>query len=289
MRMKTRLLILTLLFALPIVYGVDFAYAQTEDGSAISFSWGDKTDPSGQVQWNVGEIHWMQASYSGKESSVATLRVIDPDLIRFPGSDFIRIHVHSDTDPLGTDIVLTNTSKNPGFFEGDVIFTHDFSSSRGILLVSDGDTITAKYFDSTLPDGEDFDTYELTAHSIIAGVPGPLQWVLASSLRIEDLKENVISDDTIQVGQQVLFSAELTGQVQSEHDFAYLVQVQDDEGRTVSLSWLSGIILPDQTITSNQSWIPDLPGSYLVTVFVWESINNPTALSPPLSMEFLVQ
>ena len=127
--MKTRLLILTLLFALSIVYGVDSVYAQTDDGSTVSFSWGDETGPSGQVQWNVGEIDWMEAAYSGKENSVATLRVIDPDLVQFPGStDFIRIHVHSDTDLLGTDIILTNTPENPGFFEGDVIFTHTFSS-----------------------------------------------------------------------------------------------------------------------------------------------------------------
>lgn len=272
-------------------FAISSAYAQTDDdGTTVSFSWGDKTDPSGQIRQNVGEIYWIQASYSGKENSVATLRVIDPDLIQFQGStDFIRIHVHSDTDSRGTDIILTNTAKNPGFFEGDVIFTHDFSSLRGVLLVSDGDTITAKYVDTTLPDNEDSEKYELVATSIIAGVPGPLEWVLTSSLRIEDLKENIISDDIIQAGQQILFSADLTGQIQQEHKFAYLVQVQDSQGRTVSLSWITGTILPEQTITSNQSWVPDLPGFYTATVFVWESIDNPTALSPPLSMWFLVE
>ena len=156
-------------------------------------------------------------------------------------------------------------------------------------MVNDGDTVAAKYVDTTLPDNEDSDKYELTAHSIITGVPRPIDRVLASSLRIEDLRENIISDNTIQTGQQVLFSAELTAQTQSEHDFAYLVQIQDDKRRTVSLSWLSGIILPDQTITSHQSWIPDLPGSYAATIFVWESIDNPSALSPPLSLEITVK
>lgn len=272
-------------------FAVYTAHAQTYDDSVVSFSWGDETDPSSQVQWNVGEMYWLEAAYSGKENSVATLRVIDPDLVQFPDStDFIRIHVHSDTDPLGTDIILTNTPENPGFFEGDVIFTHAFPSSRGVLLVSDGDTITAKYVDTTLPENEDSEKYELFATSLIAGIrSGPIERVLASSLRIEDLNQNRILDDTAQVGQQILFSSELTAQTQSEHNFAYLVQVQDDQGRTVSLSWLSGIILAEQTITSSQSWIPDSPGSYYVTVFVWESINNPTALSPPLSMEFLVK
>ncbi|BDQ30572.1 hypothetical protein NZNM25_07870 [Nitrosopumilus zosterae] len=271
------------------LFSVSGAFAQTDDNSVVSFAWEDGIDHKNTLG-NIGEMYWLQASYSGKENSVATLRVIDPDLVQFPDSvDFIRIHVHSDTDPLGTDIVLTNTPENPGFFEGDVIFTHDFSSSRGVLLVSDGDTISAKYVDTTLPDDADSETYEVVATAIISGPRGPIEMVLATSLRIEDLKQNRFSDNVIPLGHQVLFSADLNAQTQDIHNFAYLVQVQDEKGRTMSLSWLSGTILPKQTITTSQSWIPDLAGKYFVTVFVWESVDNPTALSPPLSVEFVVE
>ena len=32
------------------------------------------------------------------------------------------------------------------------------------------------------------------------------------------------------------------------------------------------------------SWITEESGSYTATAFVWESIDNPTALSPPVSI-----
>ncbi len=230
--------------------------------------------------------------YSGKENSVATLRVIDPDLVLFPDSvDFIRIHVYSDTDPLGTDIILTNTIENPEFFEGDVIFTHDFPSSRGgVLLVSDRDMITAKYTDTTLPDDVDSDKQELFSYAIIARHRAPpVESVHVSSLGIEDLDQNQVDNNNVQVGQQILFSSELISQIQNKRDFAYLVQVQNDKGRTMYLSWLSGIILPEQKITSSVSWLPELPGSYTTTVFVWESLNNHNALSSPQSIKFLVK
>ena len=254
----------------------------------------DKTDSFDKIQWNIGEIDWLNLSYSGKENSVATLRVIDPDLVLFPDwVDFIRIHVYSDTDPLGTDIVLTNTIENPEFFEGDVIFTHDFPSSRGgVLLVSDRDMITAKYTDTTLPDDIDSDKQELFSYAIIAGHnTTPAESVQVLSLRIEDLWKNQIdyNNSNIQVGHQILFSSDLYPHIQNKRDFAYLVQVQNDEGRTMYLSWLSGVILPEQKITSSVSWLPELPGSYTTTVFVWESLDNPTALSPPQSIKFLVK
>ena len=111
------------------------------------------------------------------------------------------------------------------------------------------------------------------------------------SLRIEDLWKNQIdyNNSNIQVGYQILFSSDLYPHIQNKRDFAYLVQVQNDKGHTAYLSWLSGIILPEQKITSSVSWLPELPGSYTTTVFVWESLDNPTALSPPRSIEFLVK
>jgi len=39
-----------------------------------------------------------------------------------------------------------------------------------------------------------------------------------------------------------------------------------------------------QSFSPAQSWIPNESGNYHIQVFVWESIDNPEALSPPLSM-----
>jgi len=37
-------------------------------------------------------------------------------------------------------------------------------------------------------------------------------------------------------------------------------------------------------MTAAQSWTPTSSGSYTATVFVWESVSNPTALSPTVSV-----
>ena len=73
-----------------------------------------------------------------------------------------------------------------------------------------------------------------------------------------------------------------------DQDFAYLIQIQDSEGVTVSLSWIAGSLSPGQSFSPSASWTPTDVGTYTVTAFVWESIDNPTALSPPLTIDVSV-
>jgi hypothetical protein len=65
---------------------------------------------------------------------------------------------------------------------------------------------------------------------------------------------------------------------------AYFTQVTNDDGVVVSLSWLTGSLSPRQSFSPAQSWLPTESGLYIIQIFVWESIDNPEALSPPLSM-----
>jgi len=54
------------------------------------------------------------------------------------------------------------------------------------------------------------------------------------------------------------------------------------------LSWLTGSLDAGQSLNPSQSWIPTSPGTYTAQIFVWTGINNPDALSPPLSMMITV-
>jgi hypothetical protein len=40
-----------------------------------------------------------------------------------------------------------------------------------------------------------------------------------------------------------------------------------------------------QSMSPALSWTPDASGTYTATVFVWESVDNPTALSPTVSVD----
>jgi len=86
-----------------------------------------------------------------------------------------------------------------------------------------------------------------------------------------------------------LLVADIENQQSREQDFAYFVQIQDKNRFVVSLSWLTGTLIPIQSFTPSQSWIPQYPGTYTATLFVWESLDNPSALSPPLSLEITVK
>jgi hypothetical protein len=49
------------------------------------------------------------------------------------------------------------------------------------------------------------------------------------------------------------------------------------------------VLSSGQSFSSALSWIPTESGSYTATAFVWESVDNPTALSPPVSTTITVQ
>ena len=90
------------------------------------------------------------------------------------------------------------------------------------------------------------------------------------------------------VNKQVQITSDVTNNQDRTQPFAYLVQIQNQDGIVVSLSWLSGSLDSGQSLNPSQSWIPVSPGTYTAQIFVWAGINNPDALSPPLNMMITV-
>ena len=90
------------------------------------------------------------------------------------------------------------------------------------------------------------------------------------------------------VDTQVQITADLTNNQNRVQPFAYLVQIQDENGVTVSLSWITGSLEPGQFMNPSQSWTPTNLGKYTAQIFVWESVDNPDALSVPLTIKINV-
>ena len=86
------------------------------------------------------------------------------------------------------------------------------------------------------------------------------------------------------VDEQIMIVSDIKNGQEIIQNFAYITQVTDENRVVVSLSWLTGQLSPKQAFSPAQSWTPSEPGTYKIEVFVWESIDNPEALSPPLSM-----
>jgi len=86
------------------------------------------------------------------------------------------------------------------------------------------------------------------------------------------------------VDEQIMLMADISNNQDTQQNFAYLTQVRNENDVVISLSWLTGSLSPRQSFSPAQSWIPTESGTYHIQVFVWASIDNPEALSPPLSM-----
>ena len=259
-----------------------------EDGLTISFEYsdGDVAVGSALIRWNIGEVQWLEASYPATGTGV--IRVIDPDMNLNPEAvDNFEINVWSDTSAGGISVGVTETNEATGIFEGSVFFTTTDRSSGSRLAVSEGDTVTAEYEDNTLPDPySTADELDITATTLIGTIVPPLERAPAANLKTVDAFGNTLS--SVSVDQQVQISVDITNGQDRNQDFAYLLQVSDSNGVTVSLSWITGSLSSGQSLSPATSWIPTEIGTYTATAFVWESVDNPTALSPPTSAEIEV-
>ena len=217
------------------------------------------------------------------------IRIIDADMNLNPEAiDNFAVDAWSDSDAGGIDLTVTETNEATGIFEGTVFFTTVNDSSGHRLRVAEGDTVTAEYEDNTLPDPyTTADELDITATTLIGTVVPPLERAPAANLRIVDAFGNSLN--AVSVDQQVQLTADLANGQDNEQSFAYLVQIQDGDGVTVSLAWITGSLSSGQSFSPALSWIPTEGGSYTATAFVWESVDNPTALSPPVSTTISVQ
>jgi hypothetical protein len=97
------------------------------------------------------------------------------------------------------------------------------------------------------------------------------------------------STSTATVAKETVIQYEITNNEPEEQEFTYIVLIKDSEGFTVSLSWASGKLSPSQSLTMEQAWLPETPGIYTVEIFIWESFENPLALSPVVVNYIIVE
>ena len=204
---------------------------------------------------------------------------IDDDII-----DTFTVDIFSDSDAGGFQLTMNETNEDTGVFEGTVFFTSDAATSGTSLRVSEGDTVTAEFVDETLPEPyTSDDDLTIAATTTVGTAFPPLERAPAANARVVDAFGASVAE--VSVDQQVQIAADVSNGQSKDQAFAYLVQVQDSNGVTVSLAWITGSLTGGQSMSPALSWTPSDSGSYTATVFVWESVDNPTALSPTVSVD----
>ncbi len=258
------------------------------DGISVSFEYNRDQVITGSalIRWNEGQIKWLAPNYP--VDGQAILQITDPDMNLNPDAiDKFDTSVWSDSDSGGIKVSMTETGPDTGVFQGTVYLTSDLSSSGNRLHVSPGDTVTGEYIDTTLPlPHSPSDQMRMVATTTAGSVP-PLEQASSSNARVLDSTGNPLTK--VNVNQQIHIVSDVTNNEDKDQPFAYLVQIQDNNGITVSLSWITGSMAPHQTMNLGQSWMPTSPGSYTAQIFVWESIKEPNALATPSTLPIQVR
>ena len=259
--------------------------ASQTDGISVSYEYNDGVVvvASASIVWAIGEASFDSSAVSAGGSSVVTVvdadENTDDDII-----DTFTVDVFSDSDNGGFNLTMNETDEDTGVFEGTVFFTSDLATSGTSLRVSEGDTVTAEYTDETLPEPYTTDDdLTIAATTTVGTAFPPLERAPAANARVVDAFGASVAE--VSVDQQVQIAADVSNGQSGDQAFAYLVQVQDSDGVTVSLAWITGSLTAGQSMSPALSWTPSDSGSYTATVFVWESVDNPTALSPTVSVD----
>jgi hypothetical protein len=224
-----------------------FLQVEPDEGITISFEFADGVvlTHSALVRWNIGDIRFDSTSYSIDQT--ANIQVFDPDMNLNPeGIDQIEIQVSSAADVAGIIINAAETTEESGLFVGTISFTQSQTSSGNRLFASPGNSLLAKYDDYTLPDPySTSDNLEIsTSSEFVSNIP--------------PTEQNYVQP------------------------FVFIMQIKDNNGTIISLSWIKGELSPNQDLEVSQSWNPIKTGNYTVESFVWSSFSDTIPLSPTL-------
>jgi len=265
--------------------GPTSGFLEVDRDSAISISFefadGVVLVESVPISWNVGTINFSEDLFYLENPAI--VRVIDLDMNLNPEAlDNLSLQVFSDSDVAGIEVNAVETSESSGSFVATISLSQNSPSSGNRLYSVPGDEIFAKYDDYTLPKPySQSDNLEVNAFARVDSSIPPIERITTSPISFSDGLGNTMES----------FSAnnpiQLVGTIQNDHDFnqkfVYLFQVKNSGNFIESLSWIQSEISSQQTLDVSQSWVPEESGIYQIETFVWNSLNDPTVLSPIMS------
>ena len=266
-----------------------FLETERDGGLTISFEFADGVVliHSVMISWNIGEIIFSEPVYLVGES--AKIRVIDPDMNLNPETvDRILVEVLSDSDVAGILVDAIESEDDSGLFEALISFTQNSVSSGNRLFAIPGDSIYAKYEDNTLPSPYSIqDELDIQAKSKIESDIPRLQRISIEDVFVADSFGKPMLEPT--VNEQIHIAGMIKNNQNYDQTFVFIIQVKDQEGTVVSLSWVKGQLASNQRLNLSQSWIPTELGNYTIESFVWNSLQVPIALSENSSISLLIQ
>ncbi len=266
-----------------------FLEVKRDGGLTISFEFAEGVvlTYSALISWNIGEINFSQATFLVGEPG--QIIVMDPDMNLNPDVvDQVNVEISSDSDIAGITVAAIETNQDSGLFKASISFTQSSVSSGNRIFALPGDAIYGKYEDNTLPSPYSIqaDLAIKTESRLESDVP-PIQRISLEDIFVADSFGVPILEPKI--NQQLKIVSMIRNNQNYFQSFAYIIQVKDQDGTVVSLSWIQGELTSDQSLELSQSWTPTVTGSYIIESFVWNSLKDPTSLSPKSSLSYIIQ
>lgn len=247
-----------------------------DDGITLSFEFADGVvlTKSAHVQWNIGEV-----DFSNPDNNSITVRIIDPDMNLNPESlDDLDVDVSSDSDSAGTTVTAIETSDASGIFETTIFLSPNDESSGNRLRAIPSDTITATYHDRTLPEPYSVeDEIDITAKSLVDSDTPSTSRISISDIYLADSSGNQLTSP--KRNEQLQIVTQIQNLQPYQQNLTNLIQITNENGQVVSLSWIVGNLNENQQFEMSQSWTPKEKGTYTIEAFVWKSLADATPLS----------
>ncbi len=266
-----------------------FLESERDKSITISFEFaeGIVLTHSAQISWNIGTIKFLEPQYM--IDNTGTIRVIDPDMNLNPETiDHIPITISSDSDIAGITINALETSKDSGIFEEKVIFVQNSISSGNRLFVIPGDILYAKYEDRTLPQPYSItDELDITTTSSFESNIPAMERITIEKPIVADSSGNMVEEPY--VNNQLQIVSKIMNTQNFGQNFVYIVQITNEDGIIVSLTWIEGQFTANQKLELSQSWMPTKTGEYKVETFVWNSLKKPIPISFSNSQTYFIQ
>ena len=257
-----------------------------DDTITVSFKFSEDETivKSTLIRWTVGEIQLLQEITTAKRST-GIFRIIDPDMNLNPESiDEFEVRAQSTSD-YGPAPPVKETGNATGIFEGTLFSTVDMPTGD-ILRISEGDTITIIYKDNTLPYPYDpSDELYIEDSHIVKKEP-------FERASIEDfwMYNGIDSSEYPVVSGKMTYlkvPIRATEDYHVNEEYVFIAQIENADNEVVYLETSNHSLTIQRNVITSM-WIPDMPGMYTVTIFVWESIDNPVPLSPQMVRTVLV-
>lgn len=239
------------------------------------------------IQYHQGKVFWDKTRYVIGEK--AKMTVIDPDMNKNSDiTETARVQLLIKNAKIQFD--LRETDASSGIFTGEVPFV-DVNKivNPSEIGVSIGDTVTVVYDDGTVPGTTGNNVIPLKASVEISDV---LEQVGVN--RVAHSEYKIVDEGGKEVNRpKFRGNYKIEGTVYNNTtqtlDFAFIVQIKDEDGLTRFLKFVNKKVSPNGTVVPSLDWERLPRGKYTVEIFIWQKLDAPSALSSVKKISITVE